>query len=150
MKKLLNSLLIAACLVAAAITLPGCKSQRLEPGGAYAPTNSVGEVVYNDINLAILDASHKLAYDSLTTMFRFERDNRAALRSISPQIKRSIDKVRVQATEADVRWVMARNLYRQNPTPAGLSSMQTILLEIQRSATVAQSQLTNSPTLTNP
>ena len=123
-----------------AIVNTSCKAPRLEPGGVYAPTNALGEVVYNQIGLALADASHKLAYESAQAVFRFERNNRELIWSISPNVKKELDRLRVQFNDVDLRWAQARNLYRQNPTPAGLSVLQTILLELQSLATIAQQQ----------
>ncbi len=135
MKKLL---LIAPLLLFLAAV--GCKTT-LEPGGAYAPTNSLGQVIYNDTGLALADTSYKLAYETTLAVFRFERQNRAALWAISPEIKHTLDKARVQVQGIDRRWAEARQMYKLNPTPAGLSVLQTVLAEIQRILPIVQAQL---------
>lgn len=118
----------------------GCHTPKLEPGGVYAPTNSTG-VVYNDLGLALADASYKFAYESVTALLRFERDNRAAIWEVTPEVKRALDRVRPEVVAIDRRWALARAAYRANPTPAGLGTLQTILSEIQRVAGAAQAQL---------
>ena len=129
----------------ASVLLSGCQTPRLEPGGAYAPTNSVGQVVYNDVGLAVADASYKLAYQTVLGFMKFERDNRAAIAAINPSVgasvKAELDKLRPQVVSIDLRWAKARKAYRLNPTPAGLSTIQTILSEIQRLIPAVQSQI---------
>ena len=123
----------------------GCKTSQLEPGGAYAPTNAAGVVLYNDVGLALADASYKFAYETALAVMRFERDNRAAIAAISPSIgasvKTEMDKMRTQVWAVDVRWAKARQAYKLSPTPAGLTTLQTVLSEIQRLVPVVQSQL---------
>lgn len=135
MKAILS--VIALCAVLAC----GCKTATLEPGGPYAPTNSVGQVLYNDAGLALADASYKMAYDTMFAVFKLERDNRQAIWDISPTVKRALDGIRPQVVEIDRRWAAARKLYKAAPTPAGLSTLQTILAEIQRLLPVVQDQL---------
>lgn len=131
------------CLLPA--LLLGCKSPSLEPGGVYAPKDELGRVVYSDIGLALADASYKFAYETVLSPLKFEKDNRAQIMALDPQIglkvKQALDKVRVEVWEVDVRWAKARNMYRANPTPVGLSNLQTILLELQRIIPVVQAQL---------
>jgi len=122
-----------------------CRQPNLEVGGAYAPTNAVGQVVYNDLGLYLADASYQFAYEAVLAPLRFERDNRASIFAINPTIglsvKRAMDKVREQVWAVDVRWATARKAYRASPTPAGLTALQTILAEIQRLIPVVQGQL---------
>jgi len=135
MKKLLLLTLFAATIFC------GCKTPTLEPGGAYAQTNALGQVVYNEIGLALADASYKLAYETIQTVMKFERDNRDAIWKISPQVKTQLDILRPQVVAVDLRWATARQSYRLNPTPTGLSTIQTVLDEVQRFIPVVQSQL---------
>jgi len=123
------------------IALTACKTPRLEPGGAYAPTNSVGQVVYSDTGLMLSDASYKLAYETVGAVFKFERDNRIAIWKLSPVVKSELDNLRPQVVDIDRRWAMARKTYRSNPTPAGLTAVQSILSEIQRIIPVVQQQM---------
>ena len=140
------NIIYALALAALVIGSAGCKTPRLEPGGAYAPTNSVGAVLYNDLGLALADSSYKFAYETTLGVLKFEKDNRANLFALSPKIaldvKHALDKVRAQVWEIDKRWAMARKAYRAAPTPAGLSALQTILTEITRLLPVVQSQIT--------
>lgn len=137
-RRYIASLLSIALLLTVIL---GCKAPTLEPGGVYAPTNGVGHVMYNDLGLALADATYKLYYESALAVFEFERNNRLQIWSVSPKVKQELDRVRLQVQEVDLRWAKARKLYRQNPTPAGLSTIQTILAEIQRLAVVAQDQM---------
>ena len=144
MQKILSLILLAALL-----SLSACKSPQLQPGGVYSPTNSVGQVVYNDIGLALADAAYKLAYETVGAVLKFEQDNEVVIWAISPDIKHALDKVRVTGNDINLRWANARKIYRLNPTPAGLSTLQTILAEVQRLVPVAQQQLaTVNSTLT--
>lgn len=126
-------------------TLTGCKTPHLEAGGVYAPTNSTGAVVYNELGLALADASYKFTYESVRSVMKFERDNRAALWALSPDIKHALDKIRPQAVDINRRWAEARHLYKANPTPAGLSALQDILSTMERILAVAQQQIASVP-----
>ena len=119
-----------------------CQAPRLEPGGAYAPTNAVGQVVVNDLGLAVADATYKFTYEATLSVFEFERANRAALYAIEPGIKHELDRLRPQVQDIDRRWAVARKEYRAHPTPASLSTVKTILAELQRLLPVAQTQVT--------
>lgn len=141
MKRLLAALVLTAVLALAFVT-PGCKTSTLEPGGAYSPTNAVGEVVHNDIGLAMSDASYKFAYESALTVFQFEKDNRAALWAVSPEIKHTLDKARPVVVDINVRWAVARRSYRQNPTPASADALTAIVSEMQRLLPAVQSAIT--------
>lgn len=135
-------LLVAlVALVAMGLALTACKAPHLEPGGAYAPTNSVGVVTSNDVGLALADASYKFAYESVVGVFEFERANRAEILKLTPSVKEELDKLRPQVVAVDQRWALAHRAYRANPTPAGLSTLGTILAELQRLLPVVQSQL---------
>lgn len=141
-KKRLGSLLVVPLIAIAAISAPlsGCKNQTAQPGGAYAPTNSAGQVIYDDTNLALADASYKLAYTSIQTVFAFERDNRTAIYKLTPSVKEALDKVRPTVVDIDLRWATARRAYRLNPTPEGLSTINSILSEIARIVPAVQAQ----------
>lgn len=133
----------------------GCKSSgRLEQGGAYAPgsyqiaTNDSGGAVTNfvataapDRALFVIDSAFDLAYSTFTTVTDIERRNRQWLWSVSPDIKHSLDKIRPQASEAAKRFSMARETYLKNPTPGGLTELQTILSQFQNLAASAQAAL---------
>lgn len=133
-------------LVVLAVTLcVGCGTARLEPGGVYAPTNAVGQIIYNELPLAVADASYKLAFQSILLPMKFERDNRAALHVLNPNlgwaVKTKMDSLRLQVQDVDKRWAVARAAYKANPTPAGMSTLQTALAEISRLLPVVQGQI---------
>lgn len=111
--------------------LCGCKTPKLESGGAYN----------GDLNLALADASYKFTYETTLAIFKFEMDNRAELLKISPAIKANLDKLRPQVVAVDKRWAIARRAYKANPTPDGLTKLQSILAEIQRLLPVVQAEL---------
>ena len=134
-------LILLTGILALVLSLMACKTPRLEPGGAYAPTNSVGQVVYSDTGLMLTDASYKLAYETVSAVFKFERDNRITIWNLSPVVKGELDKLRPQVVDIDRRWAMARKTYKSNPTPAGLTAVQSILAEIQRIIPVVQQQM---------
>lgn len=140
MKKLRLLLPIVLAVVTILFT-SSCKTPKLESGGPYSPTNSTGQVIYNDIGLALADASYKFAYETTLDVMRFERNNRAAIWAISPDVKRKLDLIRPQVAEIDRRWAAARRDYRLNPTPAGLSVIQTVLAEMQRVLPIVQKQI---------
>lgn len=133
--------IIGACLICASLTFTGCKTPRLEVGGVYAPTNSVGEVIYNDIGLALADTAYKFSYETVLAAFQFERDNRQAIWELSSTVKRDLDQLRPKVVEIDRRWAAARRVYKANPTPAGLSTLQTILSEINRIVPAVQAKI---------
>lgn len=124
----------------------GCKGPNLEPGGAYSPatTNELGEVTLTtepERALYVSDAAYKFAYTAIFNVFKLERDNRAEFAKISPEIKNGLDKIRPIAVDIDQRWARARKAYKDNPTPAGLDTIQRIISEIQRLLPVAQAEL---------
>lgn len=147
--KLRNETIIQSLLLTLVVVCIGsnlsCKSPKLEPGGVYAPTNAVGQVLYNDLGLALTDASYKFAYETALSPLKFERDNRAEIFALSPDVglsvKQSLDKVRAEIWDIDQRWAAARKVYKANPTPGGLTTLQTVLSEIERIIPVVQSQL---------
>lgn len=115
-------------------------------GGVYAPTNELGQVIYNDLGLALADASYKFAYETVLSVFRFEQKNRTAIFQMNPKvcldIKHAMDKAREQVWAVDLKWAATRKAYRLNPTPAGLTTLQTILAEIQRIVPAVQADIT--------
>lgn len=143
--KFLKLLLAVALVCGGLFAITGCKTPSLEKGGAYAPTNALGQVIYSDLGLALADASYKFAYETALMPLRFERENRAQIAMLSPtigaQVKTALDEVREEVWKIDQRWALARKAYKANPTPAGLSTIQAILSEIERLIPVIQSQL---------
>lgn len=151
MKKLTISLIAA---VALAVSFTACKTHKLEPGGAYAPatlnvttnadlttTTNVVETAAPDQALFEVDSAFELAYMAVDTAFKLEKQNRELLWSISPSIKHTLDDIRPKALEAVQRYTKFRRIYLLQPTPAGLSQLQTILSQMQSFSTAAQGAL---------
>lgn len=132
-----------ALLLASAFLVFGC-GKRLERGGAYSPTNTVGGV-QADFPFFAVDSAYNLAYATVDAAFKFERENRQLLWDISPTIKRTLDEVRPQAVEADKLYIRAREVYKQNPVPANLAVLQSILSKIQQLAATAQATIPRQP-----
>lgn len=127
----------------------GCKSGKLETGGAYAPgvevvtdgrTNVVATAA-PDRSLFVIDSAFELAYSAVDTAFSIEKTNRQLLWSISPDIKHTLDRIRPQAAEAVRTYTRAREQYLQNPIPANLSLLETTLRQLQNLASAAQMAL---------
>lgn len=131
--------LILACAPIACI-VNGCKAPNLESGGNYATTNSVG-VVTKDAGLFLADSGYKLAYDSIQTVFAFERNNRAELWAMSHNIKSGLDKARGEVNHIEKRWASARKAYREAPSPQGLDQLHVILADLQKVVAIVQSQV---------
>lgn len=110
-----------------------CRGDRLEPGGAYAPTQVdpltgvVTPTSAPDIQIFIIDTLYKLTFSSVDLIFDLERSNERFFWSISPDIKHTLDKLRIPTWEINVEFHRARDAYDANPTPAGLSTLETIL-----------------------
>jgi hypothetical protein len=138
MKKLIS--ITAAVLVCAALlpVLFGCASgnARLETGGAYARTNNAPDYAFYAI-----EVSYDLALSSFKTASRLEIDNRQLFWNLSPDIKHTLDVIRPQALAADRAYSKARAVYISNPTPAGLSGLQTLLGQFQQLAAAAVSSI---------
>lgn len=135
-------------LIITCVCLIGCAS-RLESGGAYAPTKTVVEngqtniiaTAAPDKAFFIADAAFDLSYSAVNAAFEFERNNRLLLWRISPEIKHELDKVRPQAFNAVQVYALARDAYLANPTPAGLTALQTALGKMQQLSSAAQAVL---------
>lgn len=128
----------------------GCAT-KLAEGGAYAPaqitvvTNADSTLSTNVVQLAApdfafytVDSSFELAYNITQTCFKIERDNRALLWKISPQIKHTLDTIRPTAVDVVKRYGAARTAYMLNPTPAGLGALQNLLSRAQNVASAVQ------------
>lgn len=123
----------------------GCKTS-LEQGGAYAPvtTNLDGTVTPTqapDLSLALLDQTYKTVYSTVLNICNLERDNRAALWALEPGIKKSLDQIRPVIVEVDLKWARSRQAYLANPTPAGLTQLETVLAQLDRILPIVQEQL---------
>jgi hypothetical protein len=141
-------------LILAALFLAGCGTARLESGGAYAPVDVNGApLVQPDYQFFVVDSAADLAYGTINAAFEFEMRNERLLWSISPEIKRGMDKVRPTAVEARNQYARARAAYLVNPVPANLTQMQALLAKLQQiSATVTAvlPSTTNQPAMQLP
>jgi len=139
---------LALCLVLALATLTlmtGCKAT-LEPGGAYAPvvTNLDGTITPSaraNIEFYAVDSGFALAVAMMDTADTFEKNNRLFLWKLSPEIKRGLDRVRPKASEVVRRYALARKAYEENPVPANLGVMQTLLEEMKSLAAAGAAAL---------
>lgn len=106
----------------------GCVTEkRLEAGGAYAASATQAA----QPELFALDAAFDLAESALDAVFKHEKANREVLWKISPNIKRGLDRIRREATTVKGDYALARTIYLQSPTPAGLNELQTALNKLQ-------------------
>jgi hypothetical protein len=119
MKKYLLLITIAAAIVGFGF---GCSTDRLEVGGAYAPPGQAPDLI-----LFQADSAFDLTFTATQAIFKFERDNRAMLWKISPDIKHSLDKARPVAFKCGKEYQKARATYLLNPTPAGMDTLKTVL-----------------------
>ncbi len=138
----LYSMLAASALLT--IILQGCAT-RLETGGAYAPapiTNEVTGVVTAspapDPGLFAVDTTADFLFTTIQAVFKLERDNRNLFWKISPNIKHTLDGIRPQAKQAVEDFGKARTVYLANPTPAGLSTLDTILGQLKAFSSAVQ------------
>lgn len=120
-KRIFGSFLLALTLLTLGV---GCKST-LAPDGSYNKT-------VPDMAFYQADSAFGLAYDTINLAFEAEYNNRALLWSISPEIKHTLDKVRPVALQVRNDYVIARDAYLKNPTPAGLTGVQSILAKAQQ------------------
>ena len=147
-----NDPLFAPLILAAALCLGivagfGCK-QTLEQGGAYAPvtTNAAGQIeVIQAPDLAFfeVDFAFDALYNLADTAFSFERNNRAVLWKLSPDIKHTLDQVRPSFDQAAREYALARQAYLQNPIPANLDTLGTILARMKAISAAAQAAISN-------
>lgn len=108
--------------------LAGCVTgKRLEAGGAYSQTATSAALP----ELFVLDSSFDVAYDALDTTFKFERANRTMLWAISPNIKHSLDKLRVEASQVKLDYAIARQAYLANSIQTNLDALTTALTKLQ-------------------
>lgn len=121
-----------AVLALLAVGVIGCAMKKLEAGGAYAPVAADGTTqVAPDLGFYAVDSAFDIAYSAIDGAFKFERDNRALLWKVSPQIKHTLDQIRPQAWEAAQRYAAARKVYMANPVAANLSTLQEVLARVQ-------------------
>lgn len=131
---------VLAVIALSSVLWMGCKST-LEPGGAYAPTNAAPDKAFY-----VADGAFMVAAGTLDTVFRFERDNRAALWKLSPNIKHTLDKIRPEAATAVVAYKAAREQYEKQPTPVGLDLLNTVLSKLSALSSAAAAAVTNYTT----
>jgi hypothetical protein len=146
--KLISGIFTLSIMCACIALTPGCAT-KLEQGGAYAPitTNADGTVMATaqpDIGLFAADASFDLAVSALDTAFKFERDNRALLWKISPEIKHGMDAIRPKAVEVKLKYAVARSAYLANPIAPSLDTLQQVLAEAKALSAAAQAVLPKS------
>lgn len=136
--------------LASLLLVSGCAS-KLQEGGAYAPdptTNAVTGIVTTiaaDKPFFVVDSAFYLAYSAVDAAFTFERDNRATLWKLSPQIKHDLDAIRPDAVLARNAYMAARKSYIANPTPAGLDTLSTVLAKVQQLQTTANAVINSLP-----
>lgn len=147
MKKLNKWFLLALVLAPILWMAPGCKTPTLQPGGAYAPTNSAGvQVIAPDIGFYQVEAGFKFAHEAVMTAFDLEYSNRALLWKIAPDIKKTLDGIRPDFNYAVLQYATARDTYRANPTPANLTGMDFWLSKMKQLAVTAQAVTTSIST----
>lgn len=132
MKSFRNIFLVVLMAVAFVGGPTGCAT-KLEPGGSYHQTGQAPDKAFY-----ATEASFDLAYAVVDAAFKFERDNRQMLWELSPSIKHGLDAIRPNASQIVVTYAKARAAYLKNPTPNGLSTLQTVLSQMQQLAQAAQ------------
>lgn len=131
MKKILFSFaLIASLLISGCALFSG---KKFEAGGAYAGTESVAAMP----DLYLVDASFDAAYSALKAVFDYERENRATLWKLNPNIKRELDKLRDDVWKVTVDYARARTAYIANPVPANLDAAKTAAAKLGQYNAVA-------------
>jgi len=121
-------------LLCAALLCGGCVTpDRLEQGGAYAAS----ETQAAQPELYAIDASFEMAYSALDATFKYERDNRLLLWKLSPGIKKGLDQLRKEAGIVRDDYALARTIYLENPTPAGLDELRTQLSKLNNANSAA-------------
>lgn len=110
----------------------GCGKATLESGGAYAPANTNVVDTAVAVSFYNTDLSYKVAWSAINTVFEFERNNRALLWNLSPNIKKTLDEIRPQAVAANAKYLAARQAYLDTPDQPGLDILHTILADLQK------------------
>lgn len=147
MNKLISRLTLAgAALCAGLFLLSACNTPKLESGGAYAPTNSLGQAsAVPDLAFLEVDQAYDIAHAIIQGILKFELDNRQFLWNLSPEVKHSLDAIRPDIVAAERQYDVARKSYKANPTPDGLGALNTILAQARRLAISAQAATANLP-----
>ena len=146
MTKLKRNLSGFGLILVASLFLASCASHRLESGGAYAPVGEYGtNTVAPDIGFFAVDSAYRIAYSSVDAIFQLEKDNRATLWKLNPEIKHTLDRIRPQAVEANRQYIVARKVYISKPTPANLDIMSAVLAKIQQLTATATAVIPKGP-----
>lgn len=133
-----TALILIGSLLMALVAFAGCGKGTLQPGGAYSGVTASGVTnAAPDYAFFLVDSGFDLAYSSIDAAFKFEKDNRAMLWAVSPDIKHTLDKIRPQALAIATEYLRVRAVYKANPTPANLGALQTALAKIQQLSTAA-------------
>jgi hypothetical protein len=127
--KLAARLLISAfILLPSAFLITGCVTgARLETGGPYAASATQAA----QPELFVMDSAFDVAYAALDTVFKYEQANRAALWVVSPNIKHSLDKVRIEAQRVVLDYALARTGYLSVSIPENLDGLAVALAKLQ-------------------
>ncbi|MDB6022983.1 MAG: hypothetical protein JWQ04_2840 [Pedosphaera sp.] len=145
-----RALKMLLCLALPALLLLGCHTPSFQAGGAYSgstvATNATGLVTTNVVSAPdpafyLADSGYKLAYQTVDGVLGYELQYRAQLKISFPQLKPALDAIRPTLWNIDQRWAAARLAYQKNPTPAGLTILQSILPEIQRLVPTVQAAI---------
>jgi hypothetical protein len=158
-KKLVPGLAAVGLAIGLVLAGNGCSTQKLELGGAYAPaitnatTGEVTAVMQPDLAFYTVDAAFGLAYSGIDFVFGFERQNRAWLWRISPEIKHGLDRVRPEAVRVRDDYSRARAVYATNAVPANLTVLEQLLAKAQQvnaTVTALLPAMTNAPAAFSP
>lgn len=136
MKRTFTTFLAVLALCAVFI---GCKTPTLEPGGAYAPVDTNGvPTLLPDVGFYTTDAAYRVVHSAGMMIFDYEKENRATLWKLSPNIKKELDKIRPEFWQWNGFYLRARNGYMLHPTPAGLDAMNTALAKLRQVSDASQ------------
>lgn len=131
---ILNAILVALLAVAATGCVLFNPDKKLEPGGAYAKTETAEAMP----ELFLADSAFKTTYSAMKVVFDYEIANRVVLWKLSPNIKKKLDEYRDKVWEVNVEYAQARTAYLANKVPANLDAMTAALAKLtQLNAVVA-------------
>lgn len=137
MRKQIQSISVSLLLTLSILAFtPGCKTSRLETGGAYAPTEEASDPAFYAV-----DSAYALAFASINAAFEIERNNRLFLWNLSPDIKHTLDRIRPKAVEADRDYLELREQYKALPSANILQALKLILAKVQEMANESQTAL---------
>ncbi|MHB9007639.1 MAG: hypothetical protein ACYDC1_11975 [Limisphaerales bacterium] len=104
----------------------GCAT-KLAGGGVYNPAP---ETQAPRMELYQIDAAYAVAYSAVDAVFTWERTNRQALWALDPGIKRALDEIRPQASDARQKFLQARAAYVQALEGSPIAPPATLLAEV--------------------